>query len=182
MRRFYGTGRLPFRAVTGSRVPCRATAVAALAGMALAVASCSSGPARTTGHVGSNARSAALAPDTRLKQAGVSVLSRIGAYSLTTPHCTTQPSPVVCVEAADRTLGGQVHTYANLLAVGRGFHAPASDLTAARNSAQTLANSLEILGDAQPTQSNYNQVLNTFDLNGALGQLKSAVATLDAHS
>ena len=182
MRRFYGTGRLPFRAVTGSRVPRRATAVAALAGMALAVASCSSGPARTTGHVGSNARSAAPAPDTRLKQAGVSVLSRIGAYSLTTTHCTTQPSPVVCVEAADRTLGGQVHTYANLLAVGRGFHAPASDLTAARNSAQTLANSLEILGDAQPTQSNYNQVLNTFDLNGALGQLKSAVATLDAHS
>ena len=182
MRRFYGTGRLPFRAVTGSRVPCRATAVAALAGMALAVASCSSGPARTTGHVGSNARSAALAPDTRLKQAGVSLLSRIGAYSLTTTHCTTQPSPVVCVEAADRTLGGQVHTYANLLAVGRGFHAPASDLTAARISAQTLANSLEILGDAQPTQSNYNQVLNTFDLNGALGQLKSAVATLDAHS
>ena len=182
MRRFYGTGLLPFRAVTGSRVPCRATAVAALAGMALAVASCSSGPARTTGHVGSNARSAALAPDTRLKQAGVSLLSRIGAYSLTTTHCTTQPSPVVCVEAADRTLGGQVHTYANLLAVGRGFHAPASDLTAARDSAQTLANSLEILGDAQPTQSNYNQVLNTFDLNGALGQLKSAVATLDAHS
>ena len=181
MRRFYGTGRLPFRAVTGSRVPRRATAVAALAGMALAVASCSSGPARTTGHVGSNAGSAALAPDTRLKQAGVSVLSRIGAYSLTTTHCTTKPSPVVCVEAADRTLGGQVHTYANLLAVGRGFKAPASDLTTARNSAQTLANSLEILGDAQPTQSNYNQVLNTFDLNGALGQLKSAVATLNAH-
>ena len=182
MRRFYGTGRLPFGAVTGSRVPRRATAVAALAGMALAVACCSSGPAHTTGHQGSNAGSAAPAPDTRLKQAGVSVLSRIGAYSLTTTHCTTQPSPVVCVEAADRTLGGQVHTYANLLAVGRGFHAPASDLTAARNSAQTLANSLEILGDAQPTQSNYNQVLNTFDLNGALGQLKSAVATLDAHS
>jgi hypothetical protein len=109
------------------------------------------------------------------------VLSRISAYGLATTHCATQPSPVVCVEAADRTLGGQVHTYANLLAVGKGFNAPASDLAAARNSAQTLANSLEILGDAQPTQSNYNQVLNTFDLNGALGQLKSAVETLDAH-
>jgi hypothetical protein len=85
------------------------------------------------------------------------------------------------VEAADRTLGGQVHTYANLLAVGHGFTAPAADLTSARNSAQTLANSLEILGDAEPNQANYNQVLNTFDLNGAIGQLKSGVTTLHAH-
>jgi hypothetical protein len=182
MRRFYGTGRLPFAGMIGNRVRRRAMAVVALAGMALAVASCSSGPAHTRGSAGSSAGSAALPPDTRLKLAGVRVLSRIGAYSLTTRHCPTQPSPVVCVEAADRTLGGQVHTYANLLAVGRGFHAPANALTAARNSAQTLANSLEILGDAQPTQSNYNQVLNTFDLNGALEQLKSAVATLNAHS
>ena len=168
--------------MTGSRFPRRAAAFAALAGVALAVASCSPGPAHARGNAGSGGGSAALPPDTRLKQAGVRVLSRIGAYGLTTTHCTTKPSPVVCVEAADRTLGGQVHTYANLLAVGGGFKAPASDLTTARNSAQTLANSLEILGDAQPTQSNYNQVLNTFDLNGALGQLKSAVATLDAHS
>ncbi len=150
--------------------------------MALAVASCSSGPAHASGNAGSSGGHAALPPDTRLKQAGVRVLSRIGAYGLTTANCTTQASPVICVEAADRTLGGQVHTYANLLAVGRGFNAPASDLTVARNSAQTLANSLEILGDAQPTQSNYNQVLNTFDLNGALGQLKRAVATLNAHA
>ena len=61
-------------------------------------------------------------------------------------------NPVVCLEAADRTLGGKIHAYANVLAAGRGFTAPEADLAAARNAAQTLANSLEILGDAQPTR------------------------------
>lgn len=168
--------------MTGSRFAYRATAVAALAGMALAVVSCGSGPAHARGDGGRSGGSAQLPPDSRLTQAGYGVLTQIDAYGRTVTHCPTQPMPVVCIEAADRALGGQIHTYANLLAVGKGFTAPASDLTAARNSAQTLANSLEILGDAQPTQSNYNQVLNTFDLNGALGQLKSAVATLNAHS
>jgi hypothetical protein len=142
--------------------------------MALAVVSRSSGPAAPSGSSG-------LPPDTKLKEAGTTVLAQLAAYRLTTQHCATKPSPVVCVEAADRTFGGQVHTYANLLAVGHGYTAPAADLASARNSAQTLANSLEILGDAQPTQANYNQVLNTFDLNGALDQLKTAVTTLDQH-
>ena len=39
--------------------------------------------------------------------------------------------------------------------------------------------SLEILGDAQPTQANYNQVLNTFNLDGAIAQLRGNVQTLD---
>ena len=85
----------------------------------------------------------------------------------------------MCLEHADLTLGNQVHAYANQLAVGKGFSAPQNDIVAARNSAQTLANSLEILGDAQPTQSNYNQVLNTFDLNGAIAQLRTDVQKLD---
>ncbi len=63
--------------------------------------------------------------------------------------------------------------------LGHGFAAPPADLTAARNAAQTLANSLEILGDAQPTQANYDQVRNTFDVSTALAQLRSAVTTLD---
>jgi len=63
---------------------------------------------------------------------------------------------------------------------GRDDGAAASTLASARNNAQTLANSLEILGDAQPTQANYDQVLNTFDVNGALSQLRSAVTTLNA--
>ena len=51
-------------------------------------------------------------------------------------------------------------------------------MTTALNSAQTLANSLEILGDAQPTQANYNQVLNTFNVNTAITALQGDVSTL----
>jgi hypothetical protein len=144
------------------------------AGSAVALAACSSGPAGPSGSSG-------VAPDTKLKEAGATVLRQIAGYQQVTQRCASKPRPVVCVEAIDRTLGGQVHTYANVLAVGHGFSAPAADLTSARNSAQTLANSLEILGDAQPTQANYDEVLNTFDLNGAIGQLKSAATTVDAH-
>jgi hypothetical protein len=108
------------------------------------------------------------------------VQQQIAAYQATAEKCKAATSPVVCVEAADRKLGGQIHTYANLLAVGKGFTAPAGVLAAARNNAQTLANSLEILGDAQPTQANYDQVLNTFDVNGALAQLGRAVTKLNA--
>ena len=88
----------------------------------------------------------------------------------------------MCLEAADRTLGGQIHAYANVLAVGHGFTAPRADLTDARNTAQTLANSLEILGDAQPTQANYNQVLNTFNVNSAISQLQGAVRKANGRS
>jgi hypothetical protein len=92
--------------------------------------------------------------------------------------CAKQSNPVVCLEAADRKLGNEIHTYANLLAVGHGFAAPQADLSATRDAAQTLANSLEILGDAQPTQANYNQVLNTFNVNAAITALQSHVTKL----
>jgi hypothetical protein len=100
-------------------------------------------------------------------------------YLATASACQGESDAVVCLEAADRTLGGQVHTYANVLAVGHGFSAPAADLTAARNAAQALANSLEILGDAQPTQANYDQVRNTFNVNTAIAQLQRAVQKVD---
>ena len=138
----------------------------------LALASCSSG-AGTGGGTGSPARS--VSPDSTLKLAGVTVLAQVGAYHVTSNRCASLANPVACLEAADRKLGGQIHTYANVLAVGNGFSPPQADLTAARNQAQTLANSLEILGDAQPTQANYDQVRNTFDVNAAIGQLQSAV-------
>jgi hypothetical protein len=92
--------------------------------------------------------------------------------------CAKQSSPVVCLEAADRKLGNEIHTYANLLAVGHGFTAPQADLSSTRDAAQTLANSVEILGDAQPTQANYNQVLNTFNVNAAITALQSHVTKL----
>jgi hypothetical protein len=107
-------------------------------------------------------------------------LTTLRKYEARANKCKTAPNPVVCLEAADRTSGGQIHDYANLLVTGHGFSAPQADLLDARNAAQTLANSLEILGDAQPTQSNYNQVLNTFNVNAAIGQLQSAAKKLNA--
>ena len=142
-----------------------------LAVLPVLAASCSSG-----GGSGSGGSSS----DATLHSAGTLVELQLAAYQRTAQRCQTAASPVVCVEAADRTLGGQIHTYANLLAVGRGFTVPAGVLASARNDAQTLANSLEILGDAQPTQANYDQVLNTFDVNGAIAQLHHAVTRVNA--
>lgn len=114
-----------------------------------------------------------------LHNAGASVQTAMRQYVSKVSRCKTASSPVVCLEAADRTLGGKIHDYANVLAVGHGFDVPASDLSAAQDAAQTLANSLEILGDAEPTQSNYDQVLNTFNVSSAIGQLQGAVRTID---
>ncbi len=67
-----------------------------------------------------------------------------------------------------------------MLAVGRGFSAPATELSDARNAAQTLANSLEILGDAEPTQANYDQVLNSFNVNSAISSLQAIVTKVQS--
>ncbi len=143
-----------------------------LAVLPLTLAACSSSPGAGGPSQGSASSS--------LQHADATVLDHITAYESTAASCKSASSPVACLEGADRTLGGQVHTYANLLAVGMGFTAPQNDVLSARNDAQTLANSLEILGDAQPTQSNYDQVLNNFNLHGAIGQLRSAVQKLNA--
>ncbi len=144
-----------------------------LAALPLALAACSSSQNPSPG---SSAQGSA---STSLQHAGATMLDHLSAYASKSASCKSASSPVVCLEGADRTLGGQVHTYANLLAVGKGLTAPQSDVLAARNQAQSLANSLEILGDAQPTQSNYDQVLNNFNLNGAIGQLRNAVQKLN---
>ena len=133
----------------------------------LVMASCSSG----TGS-GTPPGSA----DGSLKTADSTVMAAMSAYAAQVNLCKAASSSVACLEAADRTLGNRIHTYANLLAVGHGFSVPQADLATSRNDAQTLANSLEILGDAQPTQANYDKVRNTFDVQGAITQLQRAVA------
>ena len=85
----------------------------------------------------------------------------------------------MCLETADKSLGDKVHSYANLLARHEPITASKANVSAALNSAQTLANSLEILGDAQPTQANYDQVLNTYNINSAITTLQGQVATLN---
>jgi hypothetical protein len=145
----------------------------ALLALAPVLAACSSGSG------GSGSGSASASANSSLKNAGAKVLSNMTKYVSTARACTSASSPVVCLEHADVTLGNEIHDYANMLAVGKGFTAPQGDIVTTRNSAQTLANSLEILGDAQPTQANYNQVLNTFNLNAAIAQLQGDVRSLD---
>lgn len=147
-----------------------------LAALPLALAACSSSPGSGSSSPGSTSPGSSNAS---LKSADAKLLTNIDDYEAKASSCKSASNSVVCLEKADVDLGNEVHTYANLLAVGKGFTAPQSDRLAARNDAQTLANSLEILGDAQPTQANYNQVLNTYDLSGAIVALRSAVTALD---
>jgi len=149
----------------------RARWVLALAPLVVVLAGCSSGG----GGSGANATQSA---DASLESGGASVQSAMNGYLTDVAGCAKQSSPVVCLEAADRKLGDNIHDYANVLATRHGFTAPRPDLTAALNEAQTLANSLEILGNAQPTQANYNQVLNTFNVNSAITQLQGDVSKL----
>jgi hypothetical protein len=145
----------------------------------LVLAACSSGSGSGSGSPTTAGGGATQLSNGQLQGAGTTVLHQMDSYTSTSSKCTSATSPVVCVEAADRTLGGQIHTYANLLAVGHGFHAPGGDLSNARDAAQTLANSLEILGDAEPTQANYDQVLNTFNIASAIHSLQGDVTKLN---
>jgi hypothetical protein len=138
--------------------------------LVLVLTGCSSG--------GSGSQGPANA-DASLRSADKAVQTAMQTYLTAVASCAQQSSPVVCLETADRALGDKIHTYANLLARHQPVTASQKDLTAALNSAQTLANSLEILGDAQPTQANYNQVLNTFNVNSAITQLQGQVSALN---
>jgi hypothetical protein len=140
----------------------------ALALLPLVLAACSSGSGAGSSQAANNS----------LESADRTVQSAMSGYLAGAQRCKTQTDPVVCLEAADRTLGNQIHSYANLLAVGHGFTAAQPELSAARDAAQTLANSLEILGDAEPTQANYDQVRNTFNVDSAISQLRHDVDTL----
>jgi hypothetical protein len=151
----------------------------ALVPLVVALAGCGSGGGGSA--VSGSSTTAATTPqqaDAALESAGKSVQSAMQLYLGAVGGCAQKTNPVVCLEAADHTLGDKIHAYANLLARREPFTAPRAAVTTALNSAQTLANSLEILGDAQPTQANYNQVLNTFNINAAVSALQGDVSTL----
>jgi hypothetical protein len=143
----------------------------ALVPLVLVLAGCSSGG-------GDSGGTTTTSPDASLMSADAAVQSAMKSYLTGVGGCAKQSSPVVCLEQADHKLGNAIHVYANVLATRHGFTAPRADQTTTLNEAQLLANSLEILGDAQPTQANYNQVLNTFNVNSAITQLQGDVATL----
>jgi hypothetical protein len=151
----------------------------ALVPLVVALAGCSSGGGGSAASGGSTtAGTTPQQADAALKSAGKSVQSAMQLYLTAVGGCAQKTSPVVCLEAADHTLGDKIHAYANLLARHEPFTAPQAAVSTALNSAQTLANSLEILGDAQPTQANYNQVLNTFNIDAAITALQGDVSTL----
>ena len=151
----------------------------ALVPLVVVLAGCGSGGGGSTASAGSTTASTSpQEADAALKTAGKTLQSAIAHYLAAVGGCAQMASPVVCLEAADHALGDRIHTYANLLARHERSTAARADLTRALDSAQTLANSLEILGDAQPTQANYNQVLNTFNVNAAITALQGDVTTL----
>ena len=108
------------------------------------------------------------------------MLKQISTYETTASACTKKKKPIVCVEAADRKLGDQIHVYANyvgsLKQTGRAGRAIATAL----NTSQFTANTFEIIGDAQPTALNYIQVLHHFSLPNQLAKMRSAVNGLAA--
>jgi hypothetical protein len=145
----------------------------------LALAACSSGPGHAS-ESGSGSSTSVATSSAQLRSDDTTVSSSLSTYLSKVTACKSASSPVVCVEAADRALGGQIHDYANKLAASGAYGAKAADVTAARNSAQLLANGMEILGDAQPNQANYDQVLNTFNVTNAISSLQQAVAKVQA--
>ena len=155
----------------GTRERRHARWALALVPLVLVLAGCGSG--------GGSGGTTTTTPDASLRSADATVQSAMKDYLAEVGGCAKQSSPVVCLEAADRTLGNKIHVYANVLATGHGFSAPRADQSTTLNEAQLLANSLEILGDAQPTQANYNQVLNTFNVSSAITQLQRDVTKLD---
>jgi hypothetical protein len=146
-----------------------------LAALPLVLAACSSSPS-SNGASGSSSGSSA---GSSLQKAGSTLLANLDRYQQQATKCKSESSPVVCLEGADRTLGTQIHGYANMLVTGHGFGAPQADILSARNAAQLLANSMEILGDAQPTQANYDKVKNTYNVNAAISQLRAAVTKVN---
>jgi hypothetical protein len=112
---------------------------------------------------------------TKVSGANTTALRQIDAYNSAVQNCGTN---IVCVEKADRTLGDQIHVYANYIGSLSQTGGAGKVVSTALNTAQVTANTFEILGDAQPTHANYNQVLHHFDLQGQLGKLKTAINNL----
>ncbi|HEY1831922.1 MAG TPA: hypothetical protein VGG38_16940 [Acidimicrobiales bacterium] len=114
--------------------------------------------------------------NSKVSAAGTTALNDLAHYQSTTAACHTK---ITCIESADRTAGNQIHTYANTL----GELSSGQDSTRASNraldAAQSLANSFEILGDAQATQANYDKVMGTFDLPKAIDTLKTDIRAVD---
>jgi hypothetical protein len=104
-------------------------------------------------------------------------LSEISTYRAAVQGCGSQTT---CIEKADRTLGDQLHLYANYVGTLKQAGGASKVVSNALNTAQVTANTFEILGDAQPTAANYRQVLHNFNVQSQLDKLTSAINALGA--
>ncbi len=116
----------------------------------------------------------------KVSSANTKVLQQIATYRSSASACHSKRQPTVCVEAADRKLGDQIHVYANYVGSLKQTGHTGKAIATALNTSQFTANTLEILGDAEPTAANYNQVLHNFNLTNQLAKQESAVNGLAA--
>jgi hypothetical protein len=116
-------------------------------------------------------------PGQSTKVAGMNAtaLSQISAYKVKAQNCKAN---IVCLETANRKLGDQIHLYANYVGSLSQKGAAGKVVANTLNVSQVTANTLEILGDAQPTKANYDLVLHHFDLAGQIDKLTSAINSL----
>jgi hypothetical protein len=110
-----------------------------------------------------------------LLAANTSELADLNQFARAMSLCQQSARTVSCTEGAERTFGGQLHTYANLLAGGGNFGRAEPDATKALFLAQSNANTFEILGDAGPTLADYDRVLHHVNLQVNLNQLENAL-------
>jgi len=123
----------------------------------------------------SSAPTSASGKDSALLAANAVVLKDLNQFAVVNSSCTSQVHAVTCTEGAERTFGGQLHTYANFLVAGRPFGISRANVTSALNITQLNANLFEILGDAGATQADYNRVLNHVNLQTSINQLENAL-------
>jgi hypothetical protein len=112
---------------------------------------------------------------TKVAGANATALRQIGVWKTAVQNCRFN---IVCVEKADRTLGDQIHVYANYVGSLHQSGAAGKIVNNTLNTSQITANTFEILGDAQPTKANYNRVLHHFDLLGQVDKMTTAVNNL----
>jgi hypothetical protein len=116
----------------------------------------------------------------KVSTANTTVLTQVSTYETAASACHSKPKPIVCVETADRTLGDQIHVYANYIGSLKQTGRAGKVLANTLNTSQFTANTFEIIGDAQPTAANYNQVLHHFSLPNQLSKMRTAVNALAA--
>ncbi|HEY1826842.1 MAG TPA: hypothetical protein VGF87_02420 [Acidimicrobiales bacterium] len=111
----------------------------------------------------------------RLTSANNTALNQLNFYEGQVTACKKS---ITCIEKADRNIGNQIHTYANYVGTIKTTSADKTVVQDALNTAQVTANIFEVLGDAEPTQSNYNTVLHHFDLQSQIQKLQTAINNL----